>query len=197
MTTFKCCLKLAGFFSVMACCACSSVTTKDPLPLSAKAVQEDKNRFEGIWFWNDDGGGDALAIQIAFSETGPAHIGILGWEENEFKLIKGELILAQGENRKYFSCRIQEDGEWPEAYFFVEHKFVNGGDLVIWIPKPEFFSKATEDGKIQGTVKGGDSILTSSPEELLKFIEAAPGAEAFDYTEPLILRKLTKTKKSE
>ena len=192
---------------ILICCACDSVTTKDPLPVNPEGLQEDRYKFEGDWLLSpqiDDKDDDAV-ISVRFSDDGKARWAVLVWQRNKFHLSEGELIVAQGQSkqRKFICIQFQgEDGLPTFGHcFFWQYRFANGGNLIIWPPNAGLFRKAVQDGRLKGTVKqenfSTEITITSSGDDLLAFLDDPVNLQLFDYTEPVVLRRLWTPRKAE
>jgi hypothetical protein len=166
---------------------CSSVTTVQPLPW--KTEPGDQDRFEGTWLVGDD------SFQIRFTESGVARFAGLDWEDDQFRLEQGEMIICRGEHLGFLSVRTREDGEWTDHYYLVQFKFTDPGELLLWLPEADAFADAIAHNRVKGTVDGDgtgtDITITSPPEALLDLIDDPEDLELFDYKSPLILRRVT------
>jgi hypothetical protein len=177
---------LAIGFALMSI-GCSSVTTVHPLPW--KTEPADQDRFEGTWLVGDD------SFQIRFADSGVARFAGLDWEDDQFRLEQGEMIICRGEHLGFLSVRTQEDGEWMDHYYLVQFKFTDPGELLLWLPEADAFADAIARNRVEGAVDGDgagtDITITSPPEALLDLIDDPDDLELFDYKSPLILRRVT------
>lgn len=185
-------------FSLVACamlllCSCDTVTTSRPLTTTPKAI--DKEKFEGTWIVN---GG---AIHVNFTDDGIAHTAWLEWKKDQFEMTRGELFMLEDEDDHFFSARFQENGKWEDKYFLAQYMFTDEGDLVIWMPKADIFAEAIKKNLLQGTVKkdkySSNISITSDSKALLKFIKTSGNLKAFEYKEPIILKKAPSSEKNE
>jgi hypothetical protein len=165
---------------------CSSVTTVQPLPWKIEAG--DQERFEGTWLVGDD------SLQIRFADNGVARFAGLDWEDGQFQLEQGEMIICRGDHLGFLSVRTREDGEWMNHYYLVQFKFTDPGELVLWLPNVDAFADAIAQNRLEGTVDGDgsgtDVTITSGPDALLELIDVGDDRALFDYREPIILKKV-------
>ncbi len=168
-------------------CNCSSVST--PYPLTSKPTAIDKKEFEGSWLVDD---GQKI-LQVKFADDGVAHIAGLDWKDDHFEMVRGEMVIVEGNEHNFLSIRFEEKAKWEDSYFFVAYKFSDQGDLVFWVPKAKEFNKAIQKKLLRG--EGKDSVsITSSVEELLKVLNNPGDLILFDYKSPMVLRKIAKEK---
>ncbi len=168
--------------TVLLVAGCSKVTTVGPLSADPKPI--DREMFEGIWIIDDD------PYVIKFGEDGVARIGAVYWEDGQFNLGRGEMIVAEGKENNFVSVRFQEDGEWPDDYLFAQYKFVDNGDLVIWQPRVSEFEDAVEEGLLQGEAGRRSVVITSPPEKVLEFLNDPERGDLFDYRDPKVYRRI-------
>jgi len=166
---------------------CSSVTTLQPLPRSSDLAE--RARFEGVWISDDD------LIQVRFDKDGLGHFAGLGWDDEKFKLERGEMIVAAGKDLGFLSVRVEEDdGEWMHRYYLLQYRFTDSGDLVLWNPQPEPFADAVDAGTLEGTVErsdsGVDAVILGQPADLLAFIDDPEDLTLFDYRDPMIFKRI-------
>ena len=126
--------------ALLAGSGCSGVSTTRPLPIDHKS--DDREKFEGIWKMGDIG-----LFHVKFSKNGIAQIALLEWKEEEFRMVKGEGTLTEGQKHNFLSIRGKEDD--AEGYSFVAYKFIDQGDLVLWLPVPEEFETIIATGQLQ------------------------------------------------
>lgn len=169
---------------------CSAVTTPHPLSTQPKPV--DKDRFEGTWQ-----GGEGT-VSVRFASNGVARLAGTEWNDEQFRLVQGEMIVAEGKKDNFISVRFEENGTWTNRYFFFQYKFTGNGDLVLWSPNIDEFEAAIKSNVLQGVVttkmvmkKNTTSVsVTNSPGELLDFMNDPGRRNLFNYREPLVLRKI-------
>lgn len=166
--------------------ACSSVTTQEPLPMREGA--EHQERLSGVWTAE----GEVLVIR--FTGGGVGRVAALEWKDEDFHLERAEVTLSGGEALNLMSVRVQEEGDWADEYFFVSYDFGEKGELVVRMPKTDFFDEAIAAGRLRGEVDasefGKDIRVTASPEDFLAFLLAQDPAAAFDDGEPLVLGRV-------
>ena len=92
--------------AIIVAAGCSSVTTQQPLSSDPKPI--DHEAFEGAWQADDQ------ILHIRFSSDGVAHIAGIGWEDNQFRMEQGEVIVAEGDKHNFLSARFREEGKWPD-----------------------------------------------------------------------------------
>ncbi|MFH1038637.1 MAG: hypothetical protein V1789_08240 [PVC group bacterium] len=165
---------------------CSSVTTKHPLSNNPKPIDQEK--FEGVWLVDD------TVVHVQFGSNGIAQIAGLEWENNQFHIVQGEMIVTEGDKHNFLSVRFQEDGKWMDDYLFLAYKFSEQGDLILWLPNEDVFEEAIEKKQLDGVIKqqqySTDITITTAPEKLLEFIIDPDNLKLFEYREPMILRKV-------
>ena len=165
---------------------CSTVTTTQPLSSDPKPI--DKEQFEGVWLSNDQ------LLHVMFADNGVGKIAGLEWKDDQFNIARGEMIVADADGKNLLSVRFEEDGKWPDEYFFVEYKFSEQGDLILWAPDPEAFKTLVEEKKLKGTVKQDKNstnvTITNMPEVFLKVVNSQESMKLFEYKEPVILKKI-------
>jgi len=166
--------------------SCSSVTTVQPLPW--KVEPGDQERFEGTWLVGDD------SLQIRFAGGDMARFAGLEWEDGQFQLEQGEMIICHGKHLTFLSVRTREDGTWMDRYYLVQYKFTDTGELVLWLPDVDAFADTIAQNRLEGTVDGDgsgtDVTITSGPDALLALIDVPDDRALFDYREPIILKKV-------
>ena len=167
---------------------CSSVTTTHPLSSDHKSI--DREKFEGVWQM------DESVVHVKFSPNGIAQIAGLKWDKDEFRMGKAKAIVTEGKKHNFLSVQFQEDtGEWASGYYFLAYKFTDQGDLILWLPVPEVFEASVETKQLQGTIEEGEYsknvTITNEPGALLEIINDPDNLQAFDYTEPMVLKKIS------
>ena len=166
---------------------CSSVSSIHPL--SAASAIVDREKFEGVWLI------DKSAYTATVASNGVIRAASVEWKGEAFRLVELEALPAEGKSRKYLSIRIQEEGQWTNKYYFVEYKFTDQGDLILWSPDVEVFEGAVTNHLLQGVLQKGqyssDVTITNAPGALLEFIDQPRDQRLFNYTEPVILRKIS------
>ncbi len=182
-------LVLLSIFIIALTLSCSSVTIRYPISNSPDPIDEEK--FEGIWLVDDD-----EVIHVKFDSNGIARIAGLEWENNQFTLMHGEMIVSAGDEQNFLSVRFKEDEKWMNDYYFLIYKFTEKGDLVLWLPEVDAFEEAIMKKELQGIVvkeQYSTSItITSTSEKLLNFISDTSNQNLFEYREPIVLYKITR-----
>jgi hypothetical protein len=166
--------------------ACSTVTMTHPLTATGDAVLRDS--LEGRWLTDDD------VIWLRFTAAGLGRFAGLEWDDDDFQLQVGELVVTEGADGGYLSVRVREDGEWENEYFLVRFHLTSAGDLVLWLPETSVFRAAVEKGVVAGTVASEEHstsiVLTGPPDEVLAFLEGPHDTPAFDLENPMVLKRL-------
>ncbi|MCP4709531.1 MAG: hypothetical protein GY869_12965 [Planctomycetes bacterium] len=175
---------------------CETVGTK--YPLSAEPQPIDAEQFEGAWMVDDS------VIHIHFDSKGVARMAGVEWDEqaDAFKLNEAEIIVAEGDRHNYMSLGIVEDeskGPGGESqYMLLQYYFTEAPDMVIWTPVSGAFAEAVESGKLKGEITKGEMsssvLLTDSGSVIVEFLDDPENGDLFEYREPMILRKITKSK---
>jgi hypothetical protein len=188
----------AAFVLFLLVAGCTMVEIQHPL--SAQPEPVDKDKFEGTWLLENS------AIEIRFACNGVAKLAMVGWEDDQFRLVHGEMIVTEGKHDNFISFRGEEAGEWMTNYILLKYKFTEDGYLLLWWSSQEAFAAAIENNLLSGVVKRSlflgretiDSVtLASPPDELLKFIDDPERRDLFDYRDPDILRKIASPQKDE
>lgn len=174
-------------------CGCTSVSITQPLSKEPKAI--DREKFEGVWLMDNE------PFHVRFGTDGIARIAGMEWKDNQFHVARAEMVVTKGVKHNFLSIRTQEDGKWTDGYGFVQYKFTDQGDLVIWIPNGGVFKEAVENKQLDGEIKkvqhSTEITITSDREKLLEFINDPDNLKLFEYRDPLILRKLTGNRETE
>ncbi len=172
---------------------CSSVTIKQPLSADPKPV--DKEKFEGTWL------AGSSTLTVRFAKDGVGRIAGTRWEDDSFRLARGEMIVTEGRKHNFVSVRMEdEDGTMPDGYGFLQYTFVNDNDLVLWGPNVEAFEEAIQQKALQGDITKSQTTsvtVTSTPKEILAFIDDPERTDLFKYSEPVVLRKVAPADKEE
>lgn len=179
-------LPTVAFAILVLFCGCSTVTMSRPLSEDPKPL--DQRKFEGTWIVN----GGALALR--FAENGIAKFASVDWKDDEFHLVRGEMIVTHGLNRHFLSLRIEEDGQWMNSYLLLQYRFTEDGDLLVWEPVFEAFEEAINRGSLQGAIskqKYSKNIdITSDRKVILNFIDAREEKGLFKYQEPNVFKRV-------
>jgi hypothetical protein len=167
-------------------CGCSTVTMSRPLSEDPKPL--DQKKFEGTWIAN---GG---ALTVRFAKNGIAKFASVDWKDDEFHLVRGEMIVTHGLNRRFLSLRIEEDGKWMDNYLLLQYRFTDDGDLLVWEPSYGAFEEAVNRGALQGTIReqkySKTIAITSDPQVVLGFIDAREEKGLFEYQEPHLFKRV-------
>jgi hypothetical protein len=182
-------LVLLSIFIIALTLSCSSVTIRYPISKSPDPINQEK--FEGIWLVDDDD-----VIHVKFDSNGIARIAGLEWENNQFTIMHGEMIISSGDEHNFLFVRFQEDDKWMDDYYFLIYKFTEKGDLILWLPNVDAFEEAISKKYLQGIIETGqyskDITITNTSEKLLEFINGSDNLILFEYREPIVLYKITK-----
>lgn len=176
------------FMSVFALWAvgCSMVSVREPLPMTDRP--DARAMLEGTWQLEDGMG------ELRFQADGIGQFAALEWEDNDFKIVRGEIHLSNAADLGLMSVRTQEDGEWEDRYLVVAYKVVQNGDLVVWTCQAETFADAVESGALAGEVSRGrygtDVELSSEPTAVLDFISGSNAVQLFNWRDPMVIRRL-------
>jgi len=165
---------------------CSAVVTRYPVafPSNNSKLQD----LEGIWMTEDG------PIFVNFDAQGRGQIASLEWKDQEYQILRGELLVSEVGTRHFLSIRIAEENQWDGEYFLAEFTTNPKGYLVVWEARKKLFEQAVRDKKLPGFIQedryGSDVILTARPEVLNAFIASWEGAPLFDRTKPVVLKKV-------
>ena len=178
-----------SIFIIVLTLSCSSVTIRYPISNSPEPIDQEK--FEGIWLVDDD-----EVIHVKFAGNGIARIAGLEWENNQFTMMRGEMIISAGDEHNFLSVRFQEDDKWMNDYYFLIYKFTEKGDLVLWLPNVDAFEEAIRKKQLQGIIEkeqySTNITITNASEKLLEFINDPDNLMLFEYREPIVLYKITR-----
>jgi len=170
--------------SVMA--GCSSVTVKQPLPRMAD--DSELAAFEGEWV------SEGQILYVRFGADGIGRFAGVDWKEDRFSLDEGEIIVSKGAGKSYLSLRLMENGKWLDGYYIAQYRFTGQGDLILWLPDIGAFADAVGNRRLDGVVEKGSQtgsvVVTSTPEKVLAFLNDPASGALFDYSDPLIIKKL-------
>jgi hypothetical protein len=167
---------------------CTLVLTE--LPVSSQPCPIDRDQLEGTWQLKDG------AIQVRFSDDGIARLATLDWVDDHFEKLEGEMIVAPGREYNYVSLRGQErsDQAVEGEYLLAQYRITDGGELLLWIADNQAFERAIEEQHLAGTVSrerySTTILVTAAPEALVAFLDDPDNGPLFDYTEPLVLRRI-------
>lgn len=168
-------------------------------PFTANPTPADKQRFEGIWQAGNDG---VLYVWFECSDT--AQLAMLDSHGDGLRMGQMDMFIVpskkeedQGETG-FLSVpeQIMNPAYYPEElknrhFYFAQYKFITPKDLVIWMPNVDFFKETIKAGLLHGEENGeGGVTITSSPAELMAFIDNPKNLSLFDYRNPLLLRKI-------
>ena len=160
---------------------CSSVKTEHPVSADPEAL--DKERLEGMWLVEDE------IVHLRFGDDGVGRLAAIDWHGGEFRLRRGEFIVARAGEGRYVSLRV----EGAEEYDLLAYDFAENGDVVVHSEPTGAFARAVEAGRLRGEVRrdGDDTeVLVASPSDsLLSFLASAPPGDLFEGT-TFVLRRL-------
>ena len=185
----RCLTRFASLlFAGLILSGCTVVTTAHPL--TSTTARLDRTEFEGHWLL---GAGDQDTIlSVRFSRDGIGHVGVVEWERERLSLRGGEMIVgARGRPGapRCLSIRLKTEDGWS-SYLLAAYRFADNGDLVLWPPRPEAFRAALESKRLQGEESSGEMVLTSTADELSRFLGDPESGELFKSDSPLVLRRV-------
>ncbi len=196
MTNWKVWRFIPAVLGVALLAGCAEVSTLQPLP-QAKLSAEDQMRFEGTWVLQIDNG---APYTLAFDCAGTAHLAVLDWKDGQFMLDQAVIYIARGKHSDADSGFISfpdKNVGHPSAYPFMRYAFVSPQDLVIWWPDPAPFAAAIKARKLKGSahIDQGKQIansaeITSTPQEVLDFLDDPTNNQLFVYDKPYLFRKV-------
>ena len=170
----------------LAAAGCSSVETEHPVTDRPEAL--DKDRLEGAWLYDDE------ILHLKFGEDNVGRLGSLEWKDGEFRVNRGEFVVARAGEGRYASLR--SDAEETGFYWLLTYDFTSDGDLVVRSEPTDEFERAIAEGRLRGRVKkdGPDlpikEIQLASPSDTLhNFLSSASPDQLFG-GEAIVLRKL-------
>ena len=168
----------------VAASGCSSVETEHPVTDRPEAL--DKDMLEGAWLIEDE------IFHLKFGGDNVGRLGSLEWKDGEFRVNRGEFVVAHAGEGRYASLRSEDDetGSWE----LLNYDFTSNGDLVVRSEPTDAFAGAVASGQLRGQVKKGSGetevFLASPSDTLLSFLSAAGPHDLFEGT-AYVLRKLT------
>ncbi len=168
----------------VAAAGCSSVQTEHPVTGRPQAL--DKDRLEGAWLIDDE------ILHLKFGGDNVGRMASLEWKDGEFRVRRGEFVVANAGEGRYASLRFDDDE--AGSYGLLNYDFASNGDLLVRVEPTDEFERAIAAGRLRGQVKkDGDEmeIMLASPSDiLLSFLSSASPSQLFG-DEAIILRKLT------
>ena len=176
----------------VAAAGCSSVETEHPVTGRPEAL--DKDLLEGAWIFEDENSQEDEILHLKFGGDNVGRLGSLEWKDGDFRVIRGEFVVAHAGEGRYASLRSEDDetGSWE----LLNYDFTSSGDLVVRSEPTEEFERTIAAGRLRGQVKkdGKDtSVRLASPSDtLLSFLSSASPGQLFG-GEAIVLRKLTVT----
>ena len=161
---------------------CSAVVLNEPFPES-ELPDEMRENLEGVWQLEE------MAVNIAFTSNGIPWMAMVDWEGDTFRLLTYRLYFTK-QNDSLFFCMPTEPGKTNE-YFFAEFK-QNEGRIVVWNPSVDVFGQLVENGTLAGSQeKEKYSTSITLEDKAVKILELiSTNSAAFNYKEPILLRKL-------
>lgn len=171
--------------------ACSSVMLSKPLPVTL--MQSDQACFEGVWLHDNE------SLTLKFTKDGSGRLAGVDWKDERFTIVRGEFNVAHVRNCEGFmSMRLEEDGKWPEHYYFARYQSSDQGVLLIYPPKPEAFTALVEAKKLAGQIKktghSVDVVLTETPGNMFTFLTMHDPSTLFESSDPIIMKKVSSKK---
>jgi hypothetical protein len=165
---------------------CASVTLVQPLPAMEDAAE--RARFEGEWIM------DGEIVYVRFGSKNTGQFAGVDWKEEQFQLDTGELVVSRGMKHDYLSVRVKMKDQWEDHYYFAQYAFTDEGNLLVWLPDPEAFDQAIQEGRLEGAVERTQYThnveLTDTPEKILAFLNEPGNGDLFDYSAPRTLKRL-------
>lgn len=165
---------------------CDSVTMWQPLSADPQPI--DREQFEGAWRLNG-----AASFNIRFGDDGLGRIAFLEWQDGEFLMRRGQMIVTEGKAHNFLSVRFEEDGQWS-AYHLAQYRFTPQGELILWLPNIKIFEEAVEGDRLQGVIERGrratNVMLTNEPAKILEFVDDPDNLTLFNYRNPIVMKKV-------
>lgn len=156
---------------------------KTPFPDSI-LTQKEQEQLAGTWQI------DKQALHVAFTSNGIPWLALVEWSGDDFEMKKFPVHFTKRNDALYLSMPGDPNRE-KDGYYFAEIKVDDQG-IVLWNPDPDVFKGLIEGGALRGTVEKDTYATTirldNSALEILERIST--NAAAFNYKDPLILRKL-------
>jgi hypothetical protein len=170
---------------------CSSVKSTALLgePLDAERTKA----FEGVWLAPE---GEPLVVKhVGQNEL---RVATVDWDEDQFKIEQAAVFLGEDEERLY--ANLVELDELEEAPNYAIAAVIAADDdyLLLVGPNVDAFEKAIAAGALAGTVERQQYTtevqLTSSAEQLNKFVDPALAGSQFELDAPLVLHRVQQFK---
>ena len=165
---------------------CSSVKTEHPVSDHPEAL--DKEQLEGAWVLDLDD--DEVILHLKFGDDNVGRLASLEWKKGEFRVKRGEFVVAHGGDGRYMSYRWFDDES--KHYELVAYDFASNGDLIIRGDPTDAFARAVAAGQLRGSqVKKYEEVFLASPSDtLLSFLSSAAVNDLFGGT-AFVLRRVT------
>lgn len=186
--------KLTISFAILVCtllCSCKTVTSKQPV--GEKSVELDKATWNGSWTTAD---GDVIYTRVKDSIKGILETVTVSVSDSEINTERGTVQIRKSADWLWASAK--SEGEENFAFGRIN---APGDEIIIWIPKPAPFADRVRKGELPGVLdkdsegkEKGDVLLNALPTQQIKAIEEGKWGEVFDWSQPIVLRRLKKGK---
>lgn len=165
---------------------CSEVLVTQPLP--AARNPSDREKLEGYWLM------EKKVVFIKFADNGVGHLAALDWRDNQFQVVKAEMIISEGSTRRFLCLRMDGTERPSDDYALFTYRLSPDGELSFILPDEDKFKALIDSGELVGSVSRGRHSMSvrisSPPEVVLKILDNPARNDLFKNREPFVLRRL-------
>jgi len=171
-------------------CSCTSVTCKQPV--GEKPVVLDKAKWNGSWA---NANGDVFYTRVKDAGQGLLELVSAAIEDSEIKVERATVRIRASAAWLWASMKDEDDEN-----FSFGRVTEPGQEILYWIPQPAPFAERVRKKQLPGVVtkdsdgKDKDVLLEALSTEHIKAIEEGKWGEVFDWSQPVVLRRLKATR---
>jgi hypothetical protein len=169
---------------------CTRVTFSFPV---GEPVREDlSGKLDGIWIHAQASAKDSprCSFHVQYLKDGRLHIGIVGWEEDEFMLHQLHGLLTTLDGKTYLHVLDPSADDAEPDYDLLLLAWTGENELTLWAARGDTFRDAVKKGVLQGdtTVGEGGEVWIDEPKAgVERFLAATNPADAFHLDRPVYL----------
>jgi uncharacterized protein YceK len=158
---------------------CSTVSSKAPVGNPASA--DDAKKLAGIWMT-----ADGAPFWVQHLDGNEVRVASLDWnkDESRFELEEARAFLTLDDERHFINLAELDADEESPGYSFARVTGFDERSIVLLFPRVDAFTKAVEEGVLQGAIKqqpsGRTVELTATTEQLNSFVDPDKVGELFD-----------------
>jgi len=172
-----------GLLAAALISGCASVSSVEPVGERPRELSP--NEWEGTWIHKDH----SVMIKISDKQKGLLRVAWVEEKGGGFKLESYEVEMR--ESGEWLFGNVKENSASSPYYWALVRK--DEGQMTVWIPEPEQFTKLIQAGLLRGkTEKGGSVILEKLTSEDLKVILSGNKGIFFDWKRPLVFFRVGK-----